>query len=89
VGGNNKILIDKEMSKEKPTRREELIVTGRLADTIKEFWGRQGYAVSVRVVCGDEGIFQIVSNLANGLPLGYAGTEVARDKLSRKLRKRV
>jgi hypothetical protein len=76
------------MSEEKPTKREEQIATGRLADTIKAFWGRQGYAISVHIIGGDEGIFQIASNLTNGLPPGYAGTGGARDKLSRKLRKR-
>jgi hypothetical protein len=76
------------MSEEKPTKREERIFTGRLADTIKEFWDRQGYAVSVRIIGGDEGIFQIVSDLVSGLPPGYAGTGKSRDKLSRKLRKR-
>jgi hypothetical protein len=76
------------MSEEKPTKLEEAITTERLIDTIKKFWDRQGYAVLVRAVGGDDGIFQIVSNLMNGLPPGYSGTGGARDKLSRRLRKR-
>jgi hypothetical protein len=76
------------MSEEKPTKLEEAIATGRLIDTIKKFWDQQGYAVFVRAVGGDDGIYQITSNLTNGLPPGYSGGEVARDKLSRRLRKR-